>query len=217
MSDIHELRHGYNLADLERLAALAVGAAFARAMDYRDRYDAAWFAIVEALYVAKERPEPWSLKQVGSRAVNRLAQDHGRMWGFDRGNPDGGYESMRGFLKYWELDRRACSSHEGSVVDRVALWQIWPTLSATHRSVLLAMAAHRDQATAASGLGKSYATIGSHLCDARRKFFALWHEGEKPSRLWAKTHGRRGRHTATQTLRNRRQQRARKAMRGGAL
>jgi hypothetical protein len=210
-ADVHTLRHGYNLADLERLANGAVGAAYTRAMDYSDRYDAAWFAIVEALYMAEERPEPWRLKRAGSRAVNRLAQDHGHTWGYDRANADAGYEAMPRFLKYWELDRRARSSPEGSIVDRVALWQIWPELSGTHRAVLLAMAAHRDQEAAAAGLGKSYATVGSHLKNARREFLALWHEGETPSRLWGKADRRRGRHTAAQTLRNRRQQRARKA------
>jgi hypothetical protein len=211
VTDVHELRHGYNLADLERLTGIAIHVAHSRAMDYRDRYDAAWFAIVEALYMAEVRPDPWELKRTGTRAVNRLAQDHGHTWGYDRNSPDGGYETMRGFLKYWELDRRAHPSHEHRVVDRVALWQIWPELSDTHRSVLLAMAAHHDQLAAAAGLGKSYATVGSHLRDARREFFALWHEGETPSRLWGKSDRRRGRHTATQTLRNRRQQRARKA------
>jgi hypothetical protein len=28
-------------------------------------------------------------------------------------------------------------------------------------------------------------TYQSHLSEARRAFYALWHEGEQPSRLWA--------------------------------
>lgn len=209
-ADVHTLRHGYNLADLDRIARAAVAAAYPRAMDYRDRYDAAWHAIAELLYSIDTRPAPSELKRTGMSAVNRLAQDHGRTWGYDRANPDAGYEAMRGFLRYWELDRRSASSPEGRVVDELALWQIWSCLSDTHRAVLLALAAHGDQAAASHALGKTYATVGTHLMNARRAFLALWHEGEQPSRVWGRADRRRGRHTATQTLRNRRQQRARR-------
>lgn len=210
-TDVHEIRHGYNLADLDRLAGIAVAAAWSRAMDYTDRYDAAWHAVAEKLYTSTEPPSGWDLKQAGVRAVNRIAQDHGRHWGHDRRNPGGGYEAARAFLKYWELDRRCHGSPEGGVIDAVALWQIWWTLSPNHRAVLLALAVHGDQQAAADALGKTYGTVGSHLKNARRAFLALWHEGETPSRLWGKADRRRGRRTATQTLINRRQQRARKA------
>lgn len=210
-TDVHEIRHGYNLADIDRLAGIAVAAAWSRAMDYTDRYDAAWHAIAETLYTAAEPPTGWDLKQAGVHAINRIAQDHGRHWGRDRRNPDAGFEAARAFLKYWELDRRSHGSPENGVVDGLALWQIWWTLSPTHRAVLLALAVHGDQQAAADALGKTYGTVGSHLKNARRAFFALWHEGESPSRLWGKADRRRGRRTATQTLINRRQQRARKA------
>lgn len=210
-TDVHDIRHGYNLADLGRLAGIAVATAWTRTMDYTDRHDAAWHAIAELLYTSDERPEPWELKRAGVHAINRLAQDHGRHWGHDRRNPEAGYEAARAFLKYWELERRSHGSPEPGVVDALALWQIWWTLSATHRAVLLALAVHGDQQAAADALGKTYGTVGTHLKDARKKFFTLWHEGETPSRLWGKADRRRGRHTATQTLVNRRQQRARKA------
>ncbi|TDD37841.1 hypothetical protein E1287_07215 [Actinomadura sp. KC06] len=210
--DAHTLRHGYNLADIERLARIAVRAARAQAMDYQDRYEAAWYAIVEGIYTAIDAPDPWELKRLGADAVNRLQQDYGHTWGYDRRNPDAGFEGMRGFRKYWELDRRAHRSCEDGVVDRVALWQIWERLSATHQAMLLALAAYEDPVAASAAVGKRYNTFNTHLKNARREFLTLWHEGETPSRFWGKGDRRRGRRSGVQLLVNRRQQRERRAL-----
>lgn len=205
--DVHAIRHGYNLADLEMLARAAVAAAYSQVQDYLDRYDTAWFAIVEALYTAEQRPEPWQLKHAGVTAVNREGQDHGRHHGHDRRTPEAGYEAARGFLRYWELDSRPTGSCEERVCDQLALWQIWPTLSETHRAVLLALAAHEDQQAAANAVDKSYGCFGSHLKDARRGFLKLWHEGEEPSRLWGKNDRRRSsKYAGTKILAVRRRQ-----------
>lgn len=200
------IRGGHTLDSLDRLTRIAVAMAYTTAMDYTDRYDAAWHAIAEHLYATDGVPPDRDLKLAGANAVNRLAQDHAQTWGAPRG---GEFESAARFLRYWELARGPAPSPEGKVVDRVAFAQIWPRLSTTHRQVLTALAVCGDQAGAAELLGKSYATVGSHLRNARRAFLTLWHEHETPSRVWGKTG--RGRRTATETLRNRRQQRARRA------
>lgn len=203
------LRHGYTLHDIDHLARAGVHLAFARAMDYTDRYEAAWHTIAESLYTAETPPTRRDLRLIGARAVDRLVQDQRRTWGVARewGSSEGG---VAAFQRYWELSRRVSPSPEDTVVDRQALREIWPCLSATHQQVLLAMAAHADQALAAEAVGKSYATFGSHLRNARRAFFVLWHEHETPSRLWGKADHRHGRRTAVQVLINRRQQRARR-------
>lgn len=203
------LRYGVTIGDIDELAHRALRFAFARAMDYTDRYDAAWHAIAESLYTADTAPTRRDLTLVGARAVNQLVQDHHRTWGIARtwGSGEG---TVPGFQRYWELDRRVTGSPEDAVIDPTALRQIWPRLSVTHQQVLLAMAVHADQVVAAAAVGKSYACFGSHLKNARRQFFELWHEGETPSRLWGKSDRRHGRRTATQVLVNRRQQRARR-------
>lgn len=205
------LRHGYTLDDIERLSRIAVNMAWPRAMDYRDRYDAAWHAVVEMLYDSEDPPSERDLKFVGAVAVNRLAQDHGQTWGIDRRNPDAGYEGMRGFQRYWFFNSGPTPSPENSVVDRVALNQIWPRLSPTHQQVLLAMAAHGDHVAAADAVGKTYTTFTTHLNNARRSFRQLWHEHETPARMWGKNDRRRGNLTAAQVLANRIHQRARRA------
>src|SRR5262245_1688634 len=93
VTDVHDIRHGYNLADIDRLARAAVAGARARAMDARDRYDAAWHTIAELLYTSATRPEPWELKWAGATAIDREGQDNGRHWGVDRANPELGYEA----------------------------------------------------------------------------------------------------------------------------
>lgn len=203
------LRYGFTLDDIDRLAHAAVSTAFARAMDYTDRFDAAWHAIAETIYAADTAPTRRDLTLAGATAVNRLVQDHRQARGMTR-TWDSSEGSVAAFQRYWELARRVSPSPEDAVVDRAAVRQIWPRLSPTHQQILLAMAVHADQVIAAEAVGKTYACFGSHLKNARRAFFLLWHEGETPSRLWGKADRRHGRHTATQTLRNRRQQRERR-------
>jgi hypothetical protein len=206
------IRHGYTMDDLDRLARIAVRRAWAQSMDYSDRYDAAWHAIAELLYSteAEHPPTAYDLKAAGARAVNRLAQDEGHHRGFDRGNPGAGFEGMPGFQRYWTL-HRATPSPENAIVDRIALTQIWPTLSETHRQVLLSLAVHTDHPIAADAIDRNLATYRSHLKNARHAFRELWHEHETPSAMWGQSRGRQGRRTAAQTFANRLQQRARRA------
>jgi hypothetical protein len=209
------LRYGYTMSDLDHLAHVSVQIAWPRGMDYRDRYDAAWHAIAEAIYSSDERPSPRDLKVAGTHAVNRLAQDEGHHRGLDRDNPAAGLEGMPNFQRYWAL-HHVTPSPEDAVVDRVALAQIWPTLSRTHRQVLLALAVYADHPLAAEATGRSLPAYRSHLKDARQAYRGLWHEHETPSAMWGQSRGRAGRRTAAQALANRIQQRARRARKAAA-
>lgn len=206
-----EVRFGYTMADLDRLARVSVATAWPRAMDYRDRYDAAWHALAEAIYDTDEPPTRYDLKVVGTRAVNRLGQDEGHHRGFDRSNPDAGFEGMPAFQRYWSWFGRATPSHEDRIVDRIALAQIWPMLSVFHRQTLTALAVHEDHDLASQAIGRKIPTYRTHLKNARDAFRVLWHEHETPSPMWGRSSGKLGRRTATQVLVNRRQQRARAA------
>jgi hypothetical protein len=205
------LRFGYTMPDIDRIARGAVNVAFPRGLDYGDRYDAAWYGVVEHLYTAEEKPTRRDLVTAGAHAVNDLAKDYYHTWGMADRNLYGGDGTMPAFQRYWHLFRRVTPSPEDAVIDQAALRQIWPMLRPTHQKILLAMASHADQVYAAEATGKSVATFRSHLKNARREFFALWHEHETPSRVWGKDDRRHGRRTATQSLRNRRQQRDRRA------
>ncbi len=202
--------HGLGMADIDCLARVAVARARARQEDYLDRYDAAWHAIAELLCTSAETPQAADLKNAGAEAVNRLAAAEGHHRGRDRRNWGAGLESMSAFQRYWALARWPARAPEEGVTERVALAQIWAVLSPWHREVLTAMAVHEDHQAAAAATGRSYACFTSHLRNARREFFALWHEGEQPSRVWGRSDRRHGSRTAAQLLVNRRQQQARR-------
>lgn len=206
------VRYGYTLTDLDRLARSAVTSAWASALDYRDRYDAAWHAIAELLYSSGERPTGWDLKCAGTAAVNQLGQDDCRHHGYDRSHPDAGAGGRPYFQRYWTLAGRTAPSPEDGVVDRLALMQIWPTLTGAQRQALLALAVYEDHRQAADAIDRTPTTYRAHVKDGRARFRALWHEGEMPSRMWGRSMGSlTGQRTATQVLVHRRRQRVRKA------
>lgn len=182
--DVHTLRHGYNLADLESLTQMSLRRGWGITYDYRTRYEAAWYGVVERLYEASEQepPTPTDLIFAGQDAISRLVTDemrhHGRAVGKD------GVEERPRYAAFWEWQRLRTGDPAGSVVDRVAFWQIWAELTYTQRRILTALAAHGDQQSAADALGKTYATFSSEVSSARKRFFQLWHEHEKPSRVW---------------------------------
>lgn len=181
--DVHTLRHGYNLADLDRLTRAALKRGWGTGYDNQTRYEVAWSAIVERLYVAPESdpPAPSDLIFAGQDGISRFVTDEMRHNG--RAPGDGLTRQRPRFAAFWE--RRPTSGDPAArVVDRVALWQIWDQLTYTQRLVLSALAAHGDYQTAADALGKTYSTFQSHVHLARKQFFRLWHEHEEPSGVW---------------------------------
>jgi AraC-like DNA-binding protein len=179
-----ETRHGYTLDHLHHIARRAVNGSLRTAMDYTDRLDTAWYAIVEHLYASAEAPSSLELIRVGNVAIETLVREEYRTHGYARRNTYAGPESSPHFQRYWWFATQRAPSPEGHVVERETLWQIWPRLSTTHQQVLLALATHGDYQAAARSLGKTYGTFQVHIANARREFRRLWHEGETPSRMW---------------------------------
>jgi DNA-directed RNA polymerase specialized sigma24 family protein len=178
-TDVHELRHGYNIADLERLAAFSTRRLYGVTTDPRDRYAIAWSAIAEHLYSADQRPDPNELIITGQTAIARNLHKELHHHGTAKD-----YQPMPKYAIYWETVIRHTPSPEGRIVDRTALWQIWPQLTPVERSAVHAYAVHGTHQAAADALGIPYKTFAWRLSAARRRFLALWHEGETPSGLW---------------------------------
>lgn len=181
--DIHTLRHGYNLADLQQLTRFALRRVYGGSVDYRARHDVAWSAIAEALYAAPadQSPTPTDLVDAAQRAMAQHVRDDMRHHGRDRHHPG---QVMPMFASYWEGMQGRSPSPEGRVVEKTALWQIWPCLTDREREVLLALAAHENYRAAAEALGANPATFNVNVSKARKRFLALWHEGEIPSKPW---------------------------------
>lgn len=185
--DVHALRHGYNLADLDVLARSALSRGWARNADRRLRYHLAWSGIAEALYAAEDRPEPSELVHAGWEALSGFLTDERHHWGL---KPDG--SERPSYALYWNEAVRVTPSPENGIVERLALWQVWARLRDVDREALLALAVHDEYGKAAAALGLRMGAYYRRVRLARLRFLRLWHEGEQPSRLWG--NDRRGAH-----------------------
>jgi hypothetical protein len=177
-----DVLHGYGLDDIHDLARQVVRADRWYGADAQDRYDAAWHAIVEHLLTADEAPSRRDLFYAGTagcdRAVRQTMQAHGY------NTHQTGTGNRPNFERYWFLESAPTPSPEGGIVDRHALWQIWPKLTVRQQEALTALAATGDYQQAAAHLGIAQGTFHALLKQARRRFLTWWHEGEEPSRTW---------------------------------
>lgn len=205
------LWHGYTLDGIDRLARTAATHAYGgRILDPTDRYHAAWTAIVERLCTADEAPDGRDLAIAGMNAINQAGRDHRHTWGL--GSTWGGSQDAPNFQRYWDHGRVTPSPEDG-IVDRLAVHQIWPRLTLTHRQVLCALAVHGDCATAGASLGKTERGYACALQRARAEFYRLWHEHEAPPRMWGLTR-KSGRRSVKQVLAERQRSRARRERAG---
>jgi len=178
-----DLRHGYTLADLHRMARMSAAANRTYAADVRDLLDAAWSAIAEAIYVADIWPSEHSLLQVGKGAIWALVKDHRQTYGYRDREWDAGLGSAPRFCAYW-LGTRVTAGPEERVVERHALPPILAALPESQREALAAVAAwNGDRPAAAVALGLKERTLDRRLLLARRTCLALWLEGETPRRV----------------------------------
>jgi hypothetical protein len=175
-----EALHGYTLHDIQRLTRLALHLdRWYTAGDMEERYDAVWFAIVEALLAADTQPSRSSLLRAGMEASDVLVRDEMRTHGrctLNIGQP------MPRFHAYWNPSNTP--SPEPRIIDREALAQIWPQLQPRQQQALEALAATGDYDKAAAALGVTRGTFTVLISTGRRRFYSWWHEHETPSRQW---------------------------------
>jgi hypothetical protein len=170
---------GYTFTQLRQIADRA-----ARYCRWGDRFAAperceiAWAGLIDHLTTCDTPPEPFELYKAAQgaigRASNKELSEHGLT---SRG------DAMPKFDIYWAP--RPAPAADTTVVDRIAMWQIWATLRPLHKLAFLALAAHNDYAQAAQAIGYPYNTFTALISQARVEFLARWHEGERPSRIWA--------------------------------
>lgn len=177
---------GYTLGELTHIARRA--AVYCRWGDrfaLPERFEIAWAGVVDYLAGCDRCPEPFEVYKAAMRAIGRASDRELREHGVAR--TADGLQAMPRFDAYWAP--RAAPGADARVVERVALWQIWEMLRPRHQLALLALAAHGDYAAAAQAAGYSCASFTCLVSEARTAFFALWHEGEAPSRIWAADRG----------------------------
>jgi hypothetical protein len=179
--DVHTLRFGYNLADLDKLTRAALWRIWGIHLDYRSRYELAWSAIAECLYAAPggHPPAPRDLICAGQDAIAAYVDSEQRHHGWDR---ETGREMPR-WAAYWH-GQRPVREPEAGLIERMALWQVWPQLTEAQREAFLALAACGTYDAAADSLGVTPKTLRNRLYAGRRRFLALWHEHETAPRFW---------------------------------
>lgn len=184
----HPLKYGYTLADINELTSAAVhNERFYTYRDHSERMDIAWSAIVEYLYASVEPPTRHDLLREGMDAIGSFFKSEMRHRGIpqDRSRHDFGVN----FERYWETFSRPTPSPEERIVERIALAQVWESLTHTARTTFTALAAWEDYGLAAKAVDKTPSQFNSQVCYSRRIFLRLWHDGETPSHPWG--HDRR--------------------------
>lgn len=175
------IRYGYTMRDLDALARSVVSnnRTWWPAGDRDDLHAAAWHGIVEHLYTADHPPRRTELMEAGRVALAADVKATMRHRGDRRDTRNNGAR----YAMYWEWAGRAVPSPEAGIVDRLALEQILPALTAGQRAAIEALAAAGDYDQAARLVG-SATGLKSQLMKGRRRFRELWHEGEVPSAHW---------------------------------
>jgi hypothetical protein len=175
--------YGYGLDDLHHLARHVVHAdRWHAGADIEDRYDAAWHAIIEHLLTADQPPTRADLFRAGIEGSDQSVRQTQQAHGYNHHQPGTG--ARPNFHRYWFLESAPTPSPENRVVERHALWQIWPKLTTRQQEALTALAATGDYQQAATHLGVTQGTFHVLIANARKRFLAWWHEHEEASRPW---------------------------------
>lgn len=176
-----EVKHGYTLADLDKMARAAVVADRLLVGDIRYRHGIAYSAIAECLFAAEDPPDRAHLIRVGWQAIALDVRWSLRHAGFpDDGQP--GDDTLRPrFMQFWQ-DYRVVPSPETKVVEGLAARHLVDALSPVYRDAVVALAVHDTYQAAADALGISYVAFKARIGVARRQVLASWFEGETPRR-----------------------------------
>lgn len=171
------IRHGYTVANVSRLAYTAIrGAAQRGAHDLDEKRSIAIAAIIEELHRHECDPGTSALLRAGERAMDNARTTEWSSWGYNRktGQP------QKGFQPYWRPG--IGTPLDEAVAERVAVHQIFATLTDRQQEVLRALLKAGDRRAAALLLDVDPTTVSGVLGNARRAFNALWHEHETPRR-----------------------------------
>lgn len=208
-----ELRHGYTLGTVNRLAtAAAMKDVWHQSIPLSVRLEITYCSMVEYLYKADAEPTSNELISAAWKAVRRYVEDEWHTHGVSRTKSVyHGAETMPNFQRYWSDHNKSTPSHEDRVIDRLALPQVWSKLRPRQQELLIALAVHRDYESAAASVGVQRSTFISSVGAARRDFYRFWYEHEKPPRKWGVDRPRRvpnaRRATIADAMRMRRQRR----------
>lgn len=171
------LAHGYTMAQVENFTRIVVKSCrIGYILDEVDRWDHAWFGIVEKLYGDSSAPTRNDLINAGYTAIERATATEFRHHGRSGGVGTEGH----GFRKYWLPVTGGNEDFTDRIAERLALPQVLAELTDREYQIIAAHAAHGSPAAAAAALGMSGSAYRTKLSQARKRLQALWFEHETP-------------------------------------
>lgn len=164
------LVHDFTMAEVQRIARYCANYGDGRNLDASDRYDCAWFGVVEHLYAAVERPTGNELIVAGRKAVRQLYNDHLRHHGIDKNtlNP------APNFAKFWFPPSPPEDGFSEKMIERLALPQVLSKLTPIEYQAITTLAIHGSREGAAAALGIPMGTFNDRIIRARDRIARLW-------------------------------------------
>lgn len=179
VAEIATLAYGYTMADVERIARLAVRLRGNRLLDTDEAQYIAWHGVIVALYEAIEPPPRRDLIAAGSQA---LSSEIKKIASFEGFTPDGGLAPR--FQVYWSVRHGLEDDFTERIAERLSLPAALSTLTGGEYEALTTLAAFDgDMGATARALDIERGALTARLVKARRKIKAVWFEHETP-RAW---------------------------------
>lgn len=200
IAETAELVWGYSMADINRIARIAVSKhRYSHALDWDDRLAAAWHGIVVELYGRSDPPTFTELLHCG---IDEIGRDHAaRNQLLGRPNADG--QSSVSFVRYWgvrpsstPLSPKRISFDDGfseQLCEHMALHDVLGVLTGLQYEALVALAAFdNDGPRAARSLGIKMTQFNNRLFQARVAIKRAWFDDETPPKRQTGTTCRSG-------------------------
>lgn len=166
------VKDGYTLDDLDHVARVALSRNRGSRLPGSERYDIAYSAAVLRLLESDTQPDLHELTAAASRALANAAHIEDHHHGYD------GDRRRSRFTAYWAAVAGSAPSMEDRIVERLALSQVWSTLTPAQQEALGALAATGTQGAAAAALDIAPTTLSGRISTGRRRAYTLWFEGE---------------------------------------
>lgn len=179
---------GWPVHELAQLAEVIAWRQRGLLLDHEEAADVALCALVDACLIAPRdvAVSKAALFRAGHLAIanaNQAEVKHvGLSYPADRQRGDG---VRPRYLAYWYVDPYA-SGFEESVVDAIAVHQVWSALPVRHQRALDALVTTGTHTRAAAHMDVGLSTWLTRIARARYEARRLWHAPETPSHHWAK-------------------------------
>lgn len=197
MSDVAEIAtvvHGYSMADINRIARMAVSKhRFSQSLNWDDRMASAWHGIVVELC---ERQDPPTFTELLHAGINEIAHDQDRRDQF-LGRPDADGQSSPNFTRYWgerpstlrPLSKRRLSFDDGfseRLCENLSLVNVLTVLTPDQYEAIVTLAVFdNDGPRAAENLGLTRKAFQHRLYTGRAAIKKAWFDDETPPKRQA--------------------------------